>query len=138
MSPEQAWAGTRKAMFPKLKKEANLICSEQRKKENGSHPECTEVLAHPSMRPQQRALLYPGKGETVRAQGARQRTQFWALYMVCTGNTQTFLTSSTWFPWLVLSSPPLPTKNRLQEENESSFTSFPIYPGLQIYQWGSF
>lgn len=76
-------------MFPKLKKEANLICSEQRKKENGSHPECTEVLAHPSMRPQQRALLYPGKGETVRAQGARQRTQFWALYVVCTGNTQT-------------------------------------------------
>lgn len=98
MSPEQAWAGTREDMFPKLKKGANPICSGQHRKEEGSHPECREVLAHPLMRPQQWALLHPGKGETVWAQGARERTQFWALYVVCTVNTQTFLTSKNLVP----------------------------------------
>lgn len=53
-------------------------------------------------------------------------------------NTQTLLTENHLVLLEALSSPPLPSKNRLQEENESSFTSFPIYPGLQIYQWGSF
>lgn len=56
----------------------------------------------------------------------------------CAEDTQTLLTKKHLVLLEALFSPPLPSKNRLQEENESSFTSFPIYPGLQIYQWGSF
>ena len=144
-SPEQTWAGTRGAGPASQSKEKSRpdglgmaqARKEGRKEGRRKASQAQEVLAHPQMRPECSPAtctpFWEGKGGL--GTGSGHGSTALAPYVARTGDTQTWLTDER---LEVLSAPPLSTKHRLWEENESSFTSFPIYPELQIYQWGSF